>query len=256
LSEHWVKENTLVLGIIFAAALVSLTIIVSAESVNRNVSFLGDQISSRAVSGPIIIQAPAAAPAQATPAPTAQAQQQPAEPPVKVSAADLKATGRPAKGAANPTITIVEFSDFECPFCSRANPTIAQLMQDYPNKVKVVFKHFPLGFHPNAQKASEAAECAYAQGKFWEMHDKLFANQDALDDANLKKYAVDLKLDTAKFDKCLDDGEKAAVVKQDASDGEKVGVGGTPTFFINGERLVGAQPASAFKEIIDKQLAG
>jgi len=148
-------------------------------------------------------------------------------------------------------VTIIEFSDFQCPFCGRAQPTLKQIIQDYGDKVEIVYKHFPLSFHQYAQKAAEASECARDQGKFWEYHDILFENQNALDLTSLKKYAKDLNLDTGKFNSCLDNSEKASVVEKDFNEGLARGVDGTPTFFINNEVLVGAQPYSAFKQAID-----
>ncbi|HEX5747020.1 MAG TPA: thioredoxin domain-containing protein [Archangium sp.] len=165
----------------------------------------------------------------------------------------VAATGA-AKGPENAPITIVEFSDFQCPYCSRAIETVDQVLKAYPNQVRLVFRHFPLDFHAQAPKASEAALCAQDQGKFWEMHDKLFANQKALEVPALKGYAKELGLDTGKFDKCLDSGEKAAIVQADMADGKKVGVNGTPAFFINGVLLSGAQPFDEFKSVIDSEL--
>lgn len=153
-------------------------------------------------------------------------------------------------------IVIEEFSEFECPFCARAQPTIKQVLDTYGDRVELVYKHFPLNFHPNAQKAAEASECARDQGKFWEYHDKLFANQNAITVPDLKRYAADMGLDTATFNSCLDTGAKAALVAADLADGRSRGVTGTPTFFINGEKLVGAQPFSEFKKIIDNKLGG
>ena len=153
-------------------------------------------------------------------------------------------------------VTIVEYSDFQCPFCARAFPTIKEVLSTYGDKVELVYKHFPLAFHPEAQKSAEASECAKDQGKFWEYHDKIFENQASLSTANYKKWAADLGLDTSKFNTCLDSGEKAALVQSDFKEGQGKGVSGTPTFFINGEQLVGAQPLSKFKEVIDRQLSG
>jgi protein-disulfide isomerase len=161
----------------------------------------------------------------------------------------------PSKGAAAAPVTIVEFSDFECPFCSRAEETVTQVMKAYDGKVRVVFRDYPLPFHPHAQKAAEAAHCAEDQGKFWQMHEKLFANQKALEPAALKGYAKDIGLDQAKFDKCLDSGEKTAAVETNRKAGEKVGVTGTPAFFVNGYLLSGAQPFEEFKSLIDAELA-
>ena len=161
----------------------------------------------------------------------------------------------PSKGPATAPVTIIEFSDFQCPFCVRAEDTVKKVMEAYPGKVRVVYRDFPLPFHPQAQKAAEAAQCAGDQGKYWEMHEKLFANQQALEPPALKGYAKDLKLDAGKFDKCLDGGEKAQVVDTSRKAGEKVGVTGTPAFFINGYQLTGAQPFEEFKTIIDAELA-
>ena len=127
-------------------------------------------------------------------------------------------------------------------------------MEKYAGKVRLVFRHFPLSFHENAPKAAEAAMCADAQGKFWEMHKELFANQGALTVADLKKHAATIGLDQAKFDSCLDSGEKKAAVDADTKAGGEAGVSGTPAFFINGKLLSGAQPAAEFEKIIDAEL--
>jgi protein-disulfide isomerase len=121
--------------------------------------------------------------------------------------------------------------------------------------VKIVYKDFPLSIHNNAQKAAEASRCALEQDKYWEYHDVLFANGTALDQDNLKKFAADLKLDSEKFNACLDSGKYAAAVNKDVAEGTKVGVSGTPAFFVNGRFLSGAQPFSAFQEAIDDALA-
>ncbi len=160
----------------------------------------------------------------------------------------------PSKGDPKAPITIIEFSDFQCPFCSRAEQVVDQVMAAYPGKIRVVFRDFPLAFHPNAQKAAEGALCAGDQGKYWEMHGKLFANQSALDVPALKTYAKDLGIDGDKFGKCLDGGTKAKEVEASMKAGSDVGVTGTPAFFINGQRLTGAQPIEKFKEIIDREL--
>jgi protein-disulfide isomerase len=166
---------------------------------------------------------------------------------------EVAATG-PSKGAQNAPVTIVEFSDFQCPFCSKANPAIDEVMKAYEGKVRVVFRHFPLEFHAEAPKAAEASMCAADQQKFWEYHDKLFANQQALKPDDLKKHAADLGLDAARFNECLDSGKHAATVKKDFEEGKKAGVTGTPAFFVNGIALSGAVPAEEFKSIIDAEL--
>jgi protein-disulfide isomerase/plastocyanin len=162
------------------------------------------------------------------------------------------------KGDPNAAVTIVEFSDFECPFCGKyVREAYPQIVSEYidTGKVKYVFRDFPLDFHQSAQKAGEAAECAGEQGKYWEMHDYLFVNQDYLAVENLKGYAKDLGLDTADFNECLDSGAMADEVKADMADGQKYGVSGTPAFFINGKMISGAQPFAAFKAEIDAALA-
>ncbi|HEY0097270.1 MAG TPA: thioredoxin domain-containing protein [Archangium sp.] len=176
---------------------------------------------------------------------------EPPKPPVERK--EVAATG-PSKGPDNAPITIVEFSDFQCPFCSRAMKAVDEVMAAYPNQIRLVFRHYPLDFHKQAPKAAEASLCANDQGKFWEYHDTLFANQQALEVAQLKEHAKKVGLDSARFDKCLDSGEKAGTVAADMADGQKVGVNGTPAFFINGILLSGAQPAEEFKSIIDAEL--
>jgi predicted DsbA family dithiol-disulfide isomerase len=162
----------------------------------------------------------------------------------------------PSLGAADAPVTIVAFSDYECPYCQKADPAVKEVLQAYKGKVRLVYKEFPLPNHPNAQKASEAALCAHEQGKYWEMHDKLFANQTALEVEALKGYARDLALDTARFDLCLDSDAKRADVRAGLKAGEAAGVTGTPAFFVNGRLISGAVPFERFKELIDAELAG
>jgi protein-disulfide isomerase len=173
--------------------------------------------------------------------------------PVKASADD-----DPVKGNKNAPVTIIEFSDFQCPFCERFYAqTLPLIDQNYikTGKVKLVFRDFPLAsIHQHAQKSAEAAECADEQGKFWEYHNKLFENQQALDSSSLKSYAKDLGLNTAKFNECLDSGKMASEVQKDLSDGQSYGVRGTPAFFVNGQLISGAQPYDNFKQVIDAAL--
>ena len=160
----------------------------------------------------------------------------------------------PSRGPAGARVTIVEFADFECPYCARAAETVHQVLAAYPDQVRLVFRHFPLSFHARAPKAAEAGACAEEQGKFWELHDALFESQ-ALEVDELKEQAGRVGVDRAKFDACLDSGRMAARVKKDQSVGEQAGVSGTPAFFINGIVLSGAQPEEAFRRIIDQELA-
>jgi protein-disulfide isomerase len=174
-------------------------------------------------------------------------------PPLLLPKVEVSAEG-PSRGDPKAPITIVEFSDFECPFCVRAEAAVKQVLAAYPGKVRLVYRDYPLPSHTRAQKASEAALCAGDQGKYWEMHEKLFANTRALEVGQLKQYAKDLGLTSDRFDKCLDSGDKTAVVEASKKAGEEAGVNGTPAFFINGRPLSGAQPFEKFKEIIDAEL--
>lgn len=174
-----------------------------------------------------------------------------APPKIEVSADD-----DPSKGGKGAKVTIIEFTDYQCPFCSKVRPTVKQLVTDYGDKVRYVLRDFPLEFHPSAKKAAEAAQCAGDQDKYWEYSDVLWDNQKSLEVADLKRYAGELKLDQKKFDACLDDGKYSAEVDKDQADGAKAGVNGTPTFFINGRVLSGALPLDEFKKIIDAELGG
>ena len=167
---------------------------------------------------------------------------------------DIKLGDAPVMGPASAPVTLVAFSDFQCPFCSRAVPTLKEIEGQYQGKLRVAFKQMPLPFHDKAHLAAEAALAANEQGKFWQYHDKLFANQQALDRPALEKYAEELGLNMSKFKAALDSGKFKDRVDADAKEGAAVGATGTPTFFINGTKLVGAQPADAFKSLIDKEL--
>lgn len=159
------------------------------------------------------------------------------------------------RGSFTAPITLIEFSDFECPFCERHYPTLNKILSDYSGKVRLVYKHFPLGFHPNAQKAAEASECASEQGKFWEYHDKLFENQPSgysLD--KFKQWANESGLNSVQFDNCLDSGKYAQKVQSDFNEGQQKGVQGTPATFVNGQLVSGALPYETFKRIIDNLL--
>jgi protein-disulfide isomerase len=160
----------------------------------------------------------------------------------------------PSRGPQDAKITLVEWSDFECPYCERGAQTIEQVMQRYPGKIRLVFRQFPLTFHAHARKAAEATLCANEQEKFWPMHDALFADQQKLAVADLKATAARLGLDKAKFDACLDGGEMNKVVEADMEAAEKVGVSGTPAFFVNGMMLSGAQKVEEFARLIDAEL--
>lgn len=161
----------------------------------------------------------------------------------------------PVRGSSDAPIEIVEFSDFDCPYCKRATDTLARLLVEYGGQIRFVYKDYPLPSHPNAFKAAEAGNCANDQGKFWEFHDKLFESQGALDTGSLKEYAVELGLDADTFTTCLDSGRHASQVERDLEVGAGHGVSSTPTLFVNGRAILGAAPYESFVEIIREELA-
>ena len=162
----------------------------------------------------------------------------------------------PSIGNPKAKVTIVEFSDFQCPFCLRVAPTLKKIRAAYGDKVRVVWKDFPLTqIHPQAFKAGEAGQCAAEQGKFWEYHDQLFENQQALLPDDLKKYAAAVGLDTGRFNSCLDTSKRAEVVRDGVAQGTRLGINSTPTVFVNGRRVDGAQPYEVFAAAIDEELS-
>jgi protein-disulfide isomerase len=166
------------------------------------------------------------------------------------------AANDPIRGAKNAAVTIVEFSDFQCPFCARVTPTIAKLRETYGDSIRIVWKDFPLtNIHPQAAKAAEAGHCAADQGKYWEFHDRLFANQSRLQPDALKEHAAAAGLEPKAFAACLDSGRHAGRVQQGVQEGQRLGVSSTPTFFINGRVVTGAHPYETFSAVIDDELA-
>jgi protein-disulfide isomerase len=173
------------------------------------------------------------------------------EPPrQKIATADS-----PAQGPASAPIEIVEFSDFQCPFCYRSFPTVKQVLSTYSGKIRFVYRNYPLPNHAQARPAAEAAQCANEQGQFWPYHDRLFADQSKLGTDDLKASAAALGMDAARFNACLDSHKYKARVDADMQAGNEAGVNGTPAFFINGRLLSGAQPFDEFKRVIDEELA-
>jgi protein-disulfide isomerase len=166
----------------------------------------------------------------------------------------VKAANAPARGPAGAPVEVIEFSDFQCPFCLRAAPTVKQVLDTYGDRIHFVYRNYPLPNHPNARPAAEAAQCANEQGKFWPYHDRLFAEPGKLGDADLRGAAAALGLDSARFNACVDSRKYKDVVDADLRAGEEAGVSGTPAFFINGRPLSGAQPFSEFKRVIDEEL--
>ena len=169
--------------------------------------------------------------------------------------AEVSADDDAFRGPKDAPITIVTFSDFQCPYCSRAEETVAEVMKKYEGKVKVVFRDFPLEFHQQAPGAAMAATCAGDQGKYWEMHDAMFKDQSKLDLPSLVATAKGIGIDGDALKSCVESGKYKAELEKDMADGKKVGVTGTPAFFINGIPLEGAQPIEEFSKIIDAELA-
>ncbi|HEV8377025.1 MAG TPA: thioredoxin domain-containing protein [Candidatus Polarisedimenticolia bacterium] len=161
----------------------------------------------------------------------------------------------PAKGPAGAPVTIVEFSDYQCPYCSRAESTIKQVLEKYQGKVRFVYRDYPLTFHPFAAKAAEASQCANEQGKFWEFHDALYADQAKLSIPDMQATASKLGINGDKFKACVESGKYTAEVNKDMADATKAGVNSTPSFFINGIAVVGAQGVDTFSQLIDQELA-
>lgn len=170
---------------------------------------------------------------------------------------DVKVGDAPTYGSPSAKVTIVEFSDFQCPYCAQGAKVITQLKKKYGNKIQVAFKQYPLPFHSQAKMAAVASMCVHEQNKslFWKMHDEMFANQDKLSIKELKALAEKLGADTKKFNKCLDDKKYLAHVEKDIQEGKDIGVKSTPTFYINGQLVAGALPVESFSEIIDEELA-
>jgi protein-disulfide isomerase len=168
---------------------------------------------------------------------------------------EVEASG-PQRGPNDAAITIVEFSDFQCPFCGRLAPVLRDLLKEYPTQVRLLFRNMPLTtVHPNAQKAAEAAVCADSQGKFWAMHDLLYAEQNSLSTDALKEKAKRLNLDSSAFDDCLDAGHANAAVKSDLDAGEHLGIASTPASFLNGRFVGGALPLFQWRALVDDELA-
>jgi protein-disulfide isomerase len=161
----------------------------------------------------------------------------------------------PSRGPANARVTIVEFSDFQCPFCQRAKPVLDEVEKRHPNDVRIVYRHLPLdSIHARARPSAEAAACAAEGNKFWEYHDRLFANTKALGDADLRKYAAEVGLDAATFDECVKTRRHQAAVEADVEEAKKLGITGTPAFVVNGILVSGYKTADEFDALIKEEL--
>ena len=236
-------------ALIVAATILGLSILGGAYILVGSVDRATEGIA--ALGGTLAKAAPAAGAAQAAP-PAAAPRRGPD--PAKAYAVNTK--GSPAKGgAANAAVTLVEFSDFQCPFCSRVTGTLDQIEKAYGDKVRIVFKHLPLRMHSRAPMAHAASEAANSQGKFWEMHDLIFENQRDLSEEAYLRYAGQIGMDVDQFKKDMVSASVKARVDADAAEAAKLGVTGTPGFFVNGYFLSGAKPFSEFKRVIDEQIA-
>jgi protein-disulfide isomerase len=247
--KHHVKKvskNNVMIGIMAVGVVLLIAISLQLSSVNKHLKAMDSKLGSLEDFFSKIKQ----------PSPTQQA---PEENEKKVPV-DMKtlADDDAFKGSEDAPVTIVEFSDFECPFCARFyKQTLGKIEEEYikTGKVKLVYRDYPLPFHTHAQKAAEAAECAGEQGKFWEMHNKLFEEGVKGGVESFKQFAADIGLDTEKFNDCLDSGKMAEEVQKDMKDGSAAGIRGTPGFIINGQLVSGAQPFENFKRVIESELA-
>ena len=239
------SENASGRSTIIAALLISLSIIGGsffvANSLDRTTAQLElatDKLDDRQLAG--------------APSPSAR----PARPqrPDPTQDYEVEIGDSPIKGSNDAIVTIVEWSDFQCPFCNRVSPTLAQIREEYGDKVRLVFKHMPLSIHPQAAGAHAASEAAHRQGKFWEMHDLIFENQRDLEVATLEGYARRLGLDMDRYRADVSAEAVVGRINADMQQAQKLGVTGTPSFFINGRYLSGAQPFANFKRYIDEAI--
>jgi protein-disulfide isomerase len=168
---------------------------------------------------------------------------------------DVATAGAPVRGAADAPVTVVEFSDFHCPFCRSVQPTLATLLERYAGKVRLVHRDFPIdALHPQASRAAEAARCAHDQGRFWEYHDVLFATAPRAAPADLERYAGQVGLDAGRFGRCLSEATHRGAVQEDVDAAARLGLSGTPAFFVNGRLLSGAQPLESFVRLVEEEL--
>ena len=234
-------------ALIVAATLLGLSILGGAYILVGSVDRATEGIVAL---GSALAKAPAAQAQAAAPSPPPRRGPDPAK------AYTVNTKGSPARGGSvNAPVTLVEFSDFQCPFCGRVTGTLDQIEKTYGDKVRIVFKHLPLAMHSRAPMAHAASEAANRQGKFWEMHDLIFAHQRELSEAKYMEHAQKIGLDVDRFKKDLASASVKARVDADAAEARKLGVTGTPGFFVIGYFLSGAKPFTEFKRVIDAQLA-
>jgi protein-disulfide isomerase len=246
--------STVILGLVIIQFIIILFLGISLSTQSTQIEEIGTKVTRIdtffAGNAPGYGDGSAVAPSAPTPSAPAQ----------KVELSQLNIEGEPTKGDANAPVTIVEYSDYECPFCGKFfSESYLLLKEEYidTGKVKLVFKDFPLGFHELATPAAAAANCVQAQlgdEKYFEMHDKIFTSQSSLSVSNLELWAVELGVDKDDFNNCVIDEDILAEINADLSEGSQLGVSGTPSFFINGNLIVGAQPYSVLKGMIETEL--
>ncbi|MDE0885136.1 MAG: thioredoxin domain-containing protein [Myxococcota bacterium] len=235
-------------AVIIAATLMGLSIVGSAHLLVGSIDRASESFA--ALSGELVKSGNAEGKAAAAPAPAP-----PRRGPDPAKAYSVNTKGSPSKGGGeNAPVTLIEFSDFQCPFCSRVTGTLDQVEKAYGDKVRIVFKHLPLRMHSKAPMAHAAAEAANRQGKFWPMHDLIFSNQRDLSEETYVVYAGQIGMNVDQFKKDMASASVKARVDADSREAEKLGVTGTPGFFVNGYFLSGAKPFSEFQKAIDAQL--
>jgi protein-disulfide isomerase len=238
-----VSESSNGRSIIIAAVLVSLSVIGGSF-------FVADSIERATAQFALATEALENLPLAAAPG------ERPSRPPGPDPSREYKIElgDAPVRGESNAAVTIVGWSDFQCPFCNRVGPTLAQIEQEYGDSVQIAFKHLPLEIHPDARAAHAAAEAAHRQGKFWAMHDRIFANQRDLRVETLEGHAKAIGLDMDRYRKDVVSADVQKTIEADLAQAQKLGITGTPSFFINGRNLSGAQPFPNFKRMIDQAL--
>jgi len=234
--------------VVVAALILGASVIAGSLLVQSSVDEVGMELAVLSTNITKLNQAAAAPAAAPTAAPSRPGRPDPNQ------RYTVNTKGAPARGPEDAEVTLVEFSDFQCPYCSRVTPTLDQIKEEYGDQVRVVFKHLPLRIHSKAPAAHAAAEAAHRQGKFWEMHDKIFANQREMSPEKYEEYAAEIGLDVAQFKVDVANAEVQQRIEADADEAASLGVSGTPGFFINGRFLSGARPFNSFKTVIDEEL--
>jgi protein-disulfide isomerase len=238
-------------GVIVAAVILGAAVASGSWLVSRSLSESADRLEGIRVAMGEMKDAMAARPAAPAAAAAAAAPRRGPDPERRY---EIALGAAPVIGPEKAKITIVAFSDFQCPFCGRVTPTLEQVRKEYGEQVRIAFKHLPLDFHDKAPAAHAAAIAAGKQGKFWEMHDKIFANQQEMSPQKYEQYAGEMGLDVDRFRKDVASEEVQKAIAADKQEAAQLGVTGTPSFFINGRFLSGAQPFTAFKAAIDREL--